>query len=511
MISIDDNSAERRIGQARNVVLIAVVVAFSSAMLGVMFGILSEDGIGPDAWLIGALLLVSGSLMILVLLKPAMATSVVTAALTVYFAVHLNVGAIVVYQASGDFVRALPYVTWFFPLVAFHQFTNFGYYKRPINVLVNLSPIPTAAYVLAHPVQPVGPATLDAVVTFLFSFFAFVLFLGYFTRHREEEIERAARADEADRSAAVLRVSDERFRMLGLATNDLIWDADLRTGKTWWSESLLDTYGYNPRESGADPKVWESWIHPDERDRVVGSLTSVLESGGSNWSSEYGLVCADGRTLNVMARGLVLRDESGEPIRLIGSTTDVTELRDLEKKLRHAQKLEAVGQLTGGIAHDFNNLLTIILGSAETLADIHAADPESYELASAAVQAAERGAQLTSRLLSFARLQALSPEHRHPGELLAGIEGLIRRTIDEDIEISIRVAMDVLPVEVDPGQLENAVLNLVINARDAMPDGGRLTIEAANVPLETEDLSSFEGMNAGQYVVIAVSDNGCGM
>lgn len=157
------------------------------------------------------------------------------------------------------------------------------------------------------------------------------------------------------------------------------------------------------------------------------------------------------------------------------------------------------------------NLLTIILGSAETLADLHETDPESYELASEAFQAAERGAQLTSRLLSFARLQPLSPEHRHPGELLAGIEGLIRRTIDEDIEIGIRVAMDVLPVEVDPGQLENAVLNLVINARDAMPDGGRLTIEAANVPLETEDLSSFEGMNAGQYVVIAVSDNGFGM
>ena len=145
MTSIDDQSAERRRGQARNVVLIAVVIAFSSAMLGVFFGIMSETGIGPDAWLIGALLLVSGCLMTLVLLKPAMATGVVTAALTIYFAFHLNAGAMVVYQASGDFVRALPYVTWFFPLVAFHQFTNFGYYKRPLNLLVGLSPVPTVA------------------------------------------------------------------------------------------------------------------------------------------------------------------------------------------------------------------------------------------------------------------------------------------------------------------------------------------------------------------------------
>ncbi|MDZ7670318.1 MAG: ATP-binding protein [Gammaproteobacteria bacterium] len=511
MNSAEDTSAERRQRQARNIVLIALMIAFSGAMLGVVFGITSGTVIGPDAWLIGFLALVTSGLIVLVLLKPAMATSVITGALTIYFAFHLNAGAITVYNASGDFIRTIPYLTWFFPLVVFHQFTNSGFYKRSIGLLVNLSPIPMAAYVLAHPEQPVAIETLDAVVTFLFSFYAFVVFFGYFTRHRDEEIQRAAMAEEADRSAAVLRVSDERFRLLGLATNDLIWDADLKSGKTWWSESLLDTYGYDPREAGAELDTWQSWIHADDRDRVVKSLETVIDSGGSNWISEYRLVCADGRTLSVIARGLVLRDESGEPIRVIGSTTDVTDLRDLEKKLRQSQKMEAVGQLTGGIAHDFNNLLTIIVGSAETLADIHAHNPKALELARTTMQAAERGADLTSRLLSFARLQALAPEHRHPGELLTGIEGLIRRTIDEDIEIGIRVAADVLPIEVDPGQLENAVLNLVINARDAMPDGGRLTIEASNVTLTADDLSSYEGMKAGRYVVIAVSDNGCGM
>ncbi|MGM0632037.1 MAG: ATP-binding protein [Pseudomonadota bacterium] len=514
MIATEDTSADRRLRQARNVVLIALTVGFSGALLGVVFGILAGTVIGPDAWLIAVLGAVTGSLMVLVLLKPAMATSVVTGVLTVYFAVHLNAGVIIVYQATGEVLRIIPYLVWFFPLVVFHQFTNFGFHKRAISILVTLSPIPMSAYVLAHPTQPVAIATLDAMVTFLFSFFIFVLCFGFFTRHRDEEVQRAARAEEADRSAAVLRVSEERFRLLGLATNDLIWDADLASGKVWWSESLLTTFGYDPEGPGTDWVSCRQWIHPDDRERVVGSLDRIIEkgeTGESDWSSEYRFVCADGRTLDVVSRGVVLSDESGKPIRVIGSTTDVTELRVLEKKLRQSQKMEAVGQLTGGIAHDFNNLLTIILGSAETLADIHANNPDARALANNTMQAAERGATLTGRLLSFARLQALTPEHLTPRELLSGIEGLIRRTIAEDIEIGINVAADVLPIEVDRGQLENAVLNLVINARDAMPEGGRLTIEATNVTLSEDDLLHYEGMKAGQYVVLAVTDNGSGM
>lgn len=511
MIATEDTSADRRLRQARNVVLIAVIVGFSGAMLGVVFGIAAGSVIGPDAWLIGALGLITGALMVMVLLKPAMATRVITGVLTVYFAVHLNAGAIIVYQATGDMLRIVPYLIWFFPLIVFHQFTNVGFYKRAISVLVSLGPIPMSAFVLAHPTQPVSIETLDAMVTFLFSFFIFVLCFGFFTRHRDEEVQRAARAEEADRSAAALRVSEERFRLLGLATNDLIWDADLRSGEVWWSESLLTRFGYDPEGPGTDLVSSQRWIHPDERKQVAGSLDRVIESGESNWSSEYRFVCADGRMLDVVSRAVVLSDESGKPIRVIGSTSDVTELRVLEKKLRQSQKMEAVGQLTGGIAHDFNNLLTIILGSAEALADIHADDPDARELTRHTIQAAERGANLTARLLSFARLQALAPEYLNPGELLSGIEGLIRRTIDEDIEIAIKVAADVLPIEVDRGQLENAVLNLVINARDAMPEGGRLTIETDNVMLSGEDLLHHDGMTAGRYVIIAVTDNGCGM
>jgi PAS domain S-box-containing protein len=511
MVPSKDTRADGRQRQARNVVLTALMIAFSGAMLGVVFGIALGAMTGPEAVVIGLCAIVTGGMVVCVFIKPELATSAITGLLSVYLVFHLNVGSIIAYEASGSVISIVPYIVWFFPLVVFHQFTNFGFYKRAIGLLVNLGPIPIAAYVLAHLIDTVEIAALDTIVTFLFSFFGFVVFFGFFSRHRDEEIQRATIADEAPRTAAVLRVSEERFRLLGLATNDLVWDADLKSGTIWWSESLLDTYGYDPQALANDLNVWETWIHPEDRDRVVESLESVIRSGGSNWTSEYRFVCADGRTLDVVDRGLVLRDEAGEPFRVLGSTTDVTELRGLEQTLRHSQKLEAVGQLTGGIAHDFNNLLTIIVGSAEALADIHANAPKARELAEATLQAAERGAILTNRLLSFARRQALVPQQLHPGQLLTGLEGLIRRTIDADIEIAIGVADDVLPIEADPGQLENAILNLVINARDAMPDGGRLIVDASNVTLAPDDLPHYEGMTPGRYVMITVSDTGCGM
>lgn len=129
----------------------------------------------------------------------------------------------------------------------------------------------------------------------------------------------------------------------------LIWDVNLVSGEVWWSESLLTTFGYDPEGPGIDWISCRNWIHPDEREPVVSSLARVIESGESNWNSEYRFICADGRTLDVVSRGIVLSDESGKPIRVIGITTDVTELRILEQKLRQAQNMEAVGQLTGGM------------------------------------------------------------------------------------------------------------------------------------------------------------------
>ncbi|MCW5774693.1 MAG: response regulator, partial [Rhodospirillaceae bacterium] len=183
----------------------------------------------------------------------------------------------------------------------------------------------------------------------------------------------------------------------------------------------------------------------------------------------------------------------------------------LDRQLRQAQKMEAIGQLTGGIAHDFNNLLTVILGNAEMLAESLGSNARLRGLAAMTVKAAERGAELTNRLLAFSRRQALDPKATDIDRLIAAMDGLLRRALGEQIEIELVRGGGLWKALVDPGQLESALLNLCINARDAMPSGGRLTIETANVHLDAAYAATQAELEPGQYVMVAVSDTGTGM
>jgi CheY-like chemotaxis protein len=184
--------------------------------------------------------------------------------------------------------------------------------------------------------------------------------------------------------------------------------------------------------------------------------------------------------------------------------------------LRHAQKMEAIGQLTGGIAHDFNNRLQVILGSLDALrrrfpVDGVGGDPDFRRLTEAAIRGAERGADLTQQLLAFARRQPLTPKATDVNRLVSGMSDLLRRTLGESISIEPLLADGLWPVFVDPNQLESALLNLAVNARDAMPGGGTLTIETANACLDEAYAAQHQEMAPGQYVVIAVTDTGKGM
>src|SRR5690606_18711566 len=270
----------------------------------------------------------------------------------------------------------------------------------------------------------------------------------------------------------------------------------------WWSDGMATLFGYGPENRAPTSESWTVALHPDDRERVVAGIHAVIEGRGEKWADEYRFIRADGSCAHVIDRGSVIRDGEGRAVRMVGSMIDVTAQRELEAQLRQSQRLEAVGQLTGGVAHDFNNLLTVILSNAELLETRLAGDEHLHMLAEMTRLAAERGAELTSRLLSFSRRQALDPKPTDVAALVRGMEGLLRRAIGEQIEVRIAPAAGLWHALIDKLQLETAILNLCINARDAMADGGVLQIEMRNVADDPE---------VGDCVLVSVGDTGAGM
>lgn len=325
----------------------------------------------------------------------------------------------------------------------------------------------------------------------------------HFVAVEREITERKQQQDE-------LKRFQNRAQLISRAANDVIWDWDLTNDDVWWNDSITDVFGYTIPDLEPGPESWIFRIHPDDRDRVLKNIHSFLEGDEEYWSSEYRFMKSDGQAATVIDRGFVIRDESGKALRMVGSMIDITERKEMEQQLRESQKLEAVGHLTGGVAHDFNNLLTVILGNSETLAGL-LTDPKLLPMVKMTVAAAERGAQLTSRLLAFARRQPLNPEPSDLNQLMGSMQGLIRRTLPESIELEFLPDPELGVAEIDPGQMDTAVLNLVINARDAMPEGGKLTLETANVVLDSEYADRHPEVVPGEYVMVCVSDTGMGM
>src|SRR6266851_2121449 len=219
----------------------------------------------------------------------------------------------------------------------------------------------------------------------------------------------------------------------------------------------------------------------------------------------------DGRTIETLSSVAAFHDSKGDFAGIVTTTTDVTQRNAMQRQLQHAQKMEAVGQLTGGLAHDFNNLLGIILGNLDILQDIQEAGGEQRELTDAAVQAAIRGAELTRQLLAFARQQPLAPKLVDLNAVLDDSIRLLRRTLGDHITLEPKYSEPLWPVLIDGSQLESAILNLAVNARDAMLEGGKLTIEGCNVVLDEGSAELNPEATPGAYVVVTVSDNGSGM
>jgi signal transduction histidine kinase len=233
-----------------------------------------------------------------------------------------------------------------------------------------------------------------------------------------------------------------------------------------------------------------------------------MQQTGRSVPREKDYIRKDGSRVSVLIASALF---SKEPLQGISFILDLTQQRLIEDQLRQAQKMEIVGQLTGGVAHDFNNLLLVILGSAEALAEDLAESPKLESLAQLTLTAAMRGAELTNRLLAFARRQPLQPTSADVNSLLSGMEGLLRRTLQEAIDIEIAGDPALWSCIVDVAALESAILNLAINARDAMPGGGHLTIETTNVEVDATYAATRPEVQPGNYVLIAITDDGIGM
>ena len=429
-----------------------------------------------------------------------------------------------------------------------------------------------------------------------------------------------------------VRVTDERYKFVAKATNDVIWDWDIQTNSLTWNDSVETVFGHKQTRIFPEVQWWYDHIHPEDRERVVKGIHEVLEGSESSWSDHYRYLRADGKYANVADRGYIARDGSGKPLRMIGAMTDVTErsrseaairfqaqllnavqqavvatdpeghvifwnsfaeklygwtaaeavgrpiselktsqfLRDhaheihqkaaageswtgeflvqgkfgkafpallttapildgqgrllgivrvsidlterrnLEEQFRQSQKMDAVGRLAGGIAHDFNNLLTVIRLNTEIIMEgFDPTDPRSEDVKQIRA-AAERASSLTRQLLAFSRKQILQPRVLDLNSVVSSVEPMLRRLIGEDITISSLCAARGYIVA-DPGQLEQILVNLVVNARDAMPQGGTISIETGNVELDETYTSEHAPVIPGRYVMLAVGDNGIGM
>jgi len=251
--------------------------------------------------------------------------------------------------------------------------------------------------------------------------------------------------------------------------------------------------------------------HPDDLDRESEQAHRVLAGEIPTYSMEKRYVRRDGSAVWVNRTISLVRDPAGNPKYFISVIQDITAAKKMETQLRQAQKMEAVGQLTGGVAHDFNNLLTVVMGNLELLREDPHAGARTRDLASRAIAAADRGASLTQRLLAFSRKQVLQPELTDVNKLVENMHDLLRRSLGETIRVETDLSESLPTTMVDRGQLETALLNLAVNARDAMPDGGTLTIETTECCLDQIYTAETEDVVPGEYVLLSVTDTGAGM
>jgi two-component system cell cycle sensor histidine kinase/response regulator CckA len=305
-----------------------------------------------------------------------------------------------------------------------------------------------------------------------------------------------------------LRASEARFRTLSVASPMGIFESDANASITYGNPQVLRIFALTEAEGLGHG--WLARVHPDDLEPVTSGWAAALRDR-REYDHEYRLRMPDGTIRWVHCRSAPLYDANDVMTGNVGTIEDVTARKELEAQLRQSQKMDAVGQLAGGVAHDFNNLLTVIKMNVElALEDLGAEHPLHADIREAA-DAAGRAAALTRQLLAFSRQQVLEPQVLGLNAVIAELQKMLTRLIGEDIDVTLDLASDLGSVLADPGQLEQVLVNLAINARDAMPRGGELAIETRNVELSVAQAARHPDAAPGAYVAVALRDTGVGI
>jgi PAS domain S-box-containing protein len=320
---------------------------------------------------------------------------------------------------------------------------------------------------------------------------------------------------EQERHAAALHASEERLSLTLSSARVCLWDFDIARGKVHWSPEWESLLGYNSTDISSDPTWWVRLVHRGDVGAAKAAYVAHLKGETASFELVFRMRTALGTWMWVLARAKVVqRSAAGWATRLVGTALDVTAQRQLEEQLRHVQKMEAVGQLAGGVAHDFNNVLTVMTAASDfLLADPALADAHRTEVQEIR-RSADRAAALTRQLLAFGRKQVLNQQVLDLNDIVERSTSMLRRTIGEDVRLVATLRNDIGAVYADQDQLEQVILNMAVNARDAMPLGGTLSLETSEAVIaDSEGLAGAGQMTAapGHYVVLTVTDTGCGM
>jgi PAS domain S-box-containing protein len=358
--------------------------------------------------------------------------------------------------------------------------------------------------------KPVDPIVLRSKVAVFVDLFA-----------KSKEVERKARYEQALLDATIranaerlkaeqeLRLAQQRQAAIIQSLPMVLYLEPYERSPRWpdyVSGDLKAIIGFTYDEVANRPNIWAERLHPDDRNRVLASLEARLKTG--RLSVEYRWQCADGNYKHFLDQAVLLKDTEGRPVEFAGTLTDISEQRSLESQLVQAQKMDAIGKLTGGIAHDFNNLLAAVIGGLGLLDKRATLKEDERRILAMTKRAAEQGSELVRRLLAFARRQKLEPQPVDLAKLQEAVWDLLTHTLGGLVNIEWRAHDEAWKAFADQAQLELALVNLIINARDAMPAGGTVTVAVENDELAD---TNWAGLPAGDYVLLSVSDTGTGI